>query len=104
MKLVKEALDNTMKKIFTKQGVIFAEIMSAWQHIVDEELSNKCWPYKIVSYTEKRQQVNALYVCSDDTLTSLAITYKQCLIVERAALYFGRKVIDKVNVKINITA
>ena len=100
MKPIKIAIENASKKIFKKQGYIFFELMNSWSVIIGKKEEFNCYPYRLFTSKEKNKQIQVLTVIAKNIKTSIDITYKQDMIVERIAIHFGRRIIDKINVKL----
>lgn len=94
-------IDQLMRKVYQKQGKVFAEIMINWPKIVSLSLSSSCYPVKIRSYRQKDREIKILHVATNSSSASLALSYQEGVILEKIACYFGYRAIDKIKIQIN---
>ncbi|MBP7190273.1 MAG: DUF721 domain-containing protein [Rickettsiaceae bacterium] len=99
MKPIADELERVLRPIFARHGKIFAELMVNWQKISGVDLGAKTSPYKITTAAEKGRKINILHVKVANSATGLEFTYQQDIIIERIAIYFGYKAVDKIIVK-----
>ncbi len=99
MEPLEQEVKKILRKIFSiKYGKFFAEIIVCWPKIVGLEYYDKTWPIKIISIKESRKQVNILCIGVINSSVGLQINYRSNLIVESLALYFGRRVVDRIKI------
>ncbi len=99
MKPISDELDKILRGVFARHSKIFAEIMINWPKITGIAFSSNTSPYKITTATEKKRKINILHVKVDNSVTGLEFSYHQDIILERIAVYFGYKAIDKIIVR-----
>lgn len=99
MKPISNEIDKVLRGVFARHSKTFAEIMINWPKITGLAFGAITSPYKIATATEKKRKINILYVKVDNSSTGLEFTYHQDIIIERIAVYFGYKAIDKIIVK-----
>lgn len=100
MRPIADHIDILLRKTFARHDKTFAEVMINWPKITGASFSSRTSPIKISTVTEKGQKIKILYVKTADAATSLEFTYHQNIILERIAVYFGHRAIDKLYIKI----
>jgi len=98
MKPVSESVDKLLRSVFARHNKIFAEVMINWPKITGVKFGSSTSPIKISTITENKVKLNILHVKADNAATSLEFTYHQNIILERIAVYFGYKAIDRLRV------
>ena len=96
MKPIVNDVNNIIRNVFRKQHPILAEIVVNWGKIVGVKFSKNSIPLKIISSKESGKRINILYISSDNSSSSMEISYHQELIIERIAVYLGYKGIHKI--------
>lgn len=96
MKPISNEVDKVLRGVFARHSKTFAEIMINWPKMAGLYFGYNTSPYKIATATEKKRKINILYVKVDNSATGLEFTYHQDIIMERIAVYFGYKAIDKI--------
>lgn len=99
MKPISNEVDKILRTVFARHNKIFAEIMINWPKITGVSFGASTSPYKISTATEKKRKINILYVKVDNSATGVEFTYHQDIIIERIAVYFGYKAIDKIIIR-----
>ena len=97
---ISEHINSILRSVFSGHDKTFSEIMINWPKIAGVRFSTSIIPSKITTVTEKGQKKKILHVKATNTTTSLEFTYHQNIILERIAVYFGHKAIDKLSIKI----
>jgi hypothetical protein len=100
MKPIAEEIDKVLRNVFAKHSKIFAEIMINWPKIIGAQFGSATTPVKIAHTTNKGVKINILHVRADSAAVSMELTYHQAIILERIAVYFGYKAIDKLYIKL----
>jgi hypothetical protein len=98
MKPISENIDKVLRTVFSKHSKAFAEIMINWPKVAGAKFGSSTSPMKISNITEKKVQIKVLYVKVSDSATGLEFTYHQDIILERIAVYFGYRAVDKLRV------
>ena len=98
MKPISENIDKVLRTVFSKHSKAFAEIMINWPKVAGSKFGSSTAPVKIATITEKKVQIKVLYIKATDAETSLEFTYHQDIILERIAVYFGYRAVDKLRV------
>lgn len=99
MKPIADEVEKIVRPVFAKHGKIFAEVMINWSKIAGVAFGQKTSPYKITTAAEKGRKINILHVKASNSATGLEFAYQQDIIMERIAIYFGYKAVDKIIVK-----
>lgn len=100
MKPLSKGVNLILRNLYIKHGgKLFAEIMLYWPRIVGPEISSSCRPLKI-SNQNSIKLPTTLYVEAATSSISTELSYNQMLIIEKIAVYLGRKAIDKIIVKV----
>jgi hypothetical protein len=100
MKPIADNIDKVLLKVFARHDKAFAEIMVHWHKITGSQFGSRTFPLKISSTTEKGRKINILHIGAKDAATSLEFSYHQDIVLERIAVYFGYKHVDKLRIKI----
>lgn len=100
MKPIADNINKVLRHVFSRHDKAFAEIMIHWNKITGSQFGSRTAPLKISRATERGQKINVLHVGAKDAATSLEFSYHQDVILERIAVYFGYKHIDKLRIKI----
>jgi hypothetical protein len=96
MRLIGDAVNKVVYKVFSKQSPVLAEIIINWEKIVGLKFSQNNNPLKVTSVKEKGSKINILYISSNNSSASMEIAYQQEIIIERIAIYLGYKAIHKI--------
>ncbi len=96
MKTLATIIDRILKNIFKRHGPIFSEIMVNWSKIVGAKYYLICKPVRISYHNEKNVRVSVLYIEVDNAGSSVELSYQYGIILERIAVYFGYKAIDRI--------
>ncbi|MES2214871.1 MAG: DUF721 domain-containing protein [Pseudomonadota bacterium] len=100
MRSIADNIDKVLRKVFARHDKAFAEIMIHWHKITGPQFGSRTFPLKISQMTEKGLKINTLHVGAKDAATSLEFSYHQDVVIERIAVYFGYKHVDKLRIKI----
>lgn len=100
MRPIADSIDILLRKTFARHDKTFAEIMINWPKIAGAAFGSRTCPLRILTVTEKGEKLKILHIKASDSATSLEFTYHQNIILERIAVYFGHKAIDKLYIKI----
>lgn len=90
-------IDKIIYKIYEKKNPLLAELITNWKKIVGEELAKISHPIKLQNSAANKKN-NILYVSASNSSVSLELTYKQDIMIERIAVYFGYKLVGKIRV------
>ncbi len=96
MKPVFKHVDQLVKNVFNKQHPILGEVILNWGGIVGTKFSLKSSPLKITSLRSKGKKLNILHIAAENSSVSMEMSYQQDIIIERIAVYFGYKAIEKI--------
>jgi hypothetical protein len=100
MKHVGGNLDKILGKVFAQKDKLLGPITLNWHKITDHNLGRKSCPVRISESTENGKTIRFLHVSVKDSSIGLEITYHQNIILERIAIYFGHKIIDRIRVRL----
>lgn len=100
MKQIKENLDIILKRVFTKQHPLLAEIIINWGKIVGVKFDLKATPLKITANTIKGKKINILHVQVKNASIAMEVSFSQEIILERIAIYLGFKAIHSLRIMI----
>ena len=100
MRQISNNINYIVKGVFSKKGISFAEIMMHWSNIVGNELAENISPVKVTMSKVGKKEIKILHVLVPSASAGVEVSYKQDMIIERIAAFFGYKAIDKL--KINI--
>ena len=100
MKKISNNINYIVKGVFSRKGISFAEIMMHWSSIVGEELAENISPVKVSFSKIGKREIKILHVLVPSSSAGVEVSYKQDMIIERIAAFFGYKAVDKL--KINI--
>ncbi len=99
MKLLSNDLNTIIKKIFTKQHPLLAEIIMNWGKIVGTKFSTKTTPWKISTIKQNGQLINILHVQVENSSIELELSFQQQIIIERLSVYLGFKAIHSLKIR-----
>lgn len=99
-KLLSESINQIVKKAIGGDNKVLGEMVINWNKIVGDEIADATMPSKIYSAKEKGQQINVLYINITNGAYGLKIAYQQEMIIEKIAVYFGYRAINKIRTKI----
>lgn len=99
-KLLSESIHKIVKKAIGGDDKILGEMVINWHKIVGDEIADATTPSRIYSAREKGKQINVLYVNITNGAYGLKIAYQQEMIVEKIAVYFGYRAVNKIRTKI----
>ena len=100
MKPISDDIKNIIKKIFNNRHPVLSEIMLNWAKIVGPEFSSGSYPLKISNIKEKGAVVSVLHVAVKNSALSMGLSFRQEIIIERIAIYFGFKPVHKLKLKL----
>lgn len=103
MKPISEDINRVLKKIFKQQNPYLSEIMMNWAKIVGPKFSRQSYPLKIAAIKEKGSPVNVLYIAVKNSAISLEMSFQQDIIVERIAVYFGFKAVNRIKLRLEFS-
>lgn len=103
MKPLADNINNLVRALYTQNGgKDFAEIMISWPKIVGPKYAAGCWPLKISNQTNDRLPTT-LHIGAANASIGTELSYSQNLIIEKIAIYLGKKLIEKVTITIRNT-
>jgi hypothetical protein len=96
MKKIDMVVSQILTKLYKKQGNIMAELIVNWEKITGNRLSMDTRPMRIRSQLYKGKKIDILYISVTDSSKALEISYSENLILERIAIFLGKKTIQRV--------
>ena len=100
MKPISDNIDKILRYVFARHDKAFGEIMIHWHKITGAQFGCRTTPLRMSKMIEKGQKITILHVGTKDAATSLEFSYHQDIILERIAVYFGYKHVDKLRIKV----
>jgi hypothetical protein len=100
MKKLDNIIDQFLMKLYKKQGNHLSELMLNWSKIAGPAFANNTKPSKIKTQIYNGQKINILYIQVTDSSKAIEISYSESLILERIAIYLGKKIIQRMRVQI----
>ena len=89
-------LPRSVKVILKKNGYNYSEIISKWNSLVGEDISNCCFPKSIKMSRENKNGTLILYVERGDEIIA---EYSKKEIINKINSYFGYKLIDQIRLQ-----
>lgn len=96
MKKIDLFVNQVLTNLYKKQGPIIPDLVINWSKIVGKELFSYTSPAKIRSQIYRGQKINILYVNVSNSSKALEVSYSENLIIERIAVFLGKKAIHRV--------
>jgi hypothetical protein len=100
MKKLDNIINQFLTKLYKKQGSVMSELIINWSKIVGEALAYDTRPAKIRSQLYKGQKIHILYVHVSDSSKAIEISYSESVILERIAIFLGKKAIQRILVQV----
>ena len=100
MKHIACDLEKILGKALTKQDKLLGSLTMNWHKIAGAQLSVYSCPMRITNSIDKGQKIKILHISASNSSVGLEVTYHQSTILERIAVYFGHRIIDRVRVKV----
>ena len=89
-------LPRGLKSILKKNGYNYSEIVSKWNFLVGNEISNCSYPKSIKIKKENKNGLLILAVKRGDEIT---VEYSKTKIIKKINSYFGYKLIDQIKIE-----
>ena len=91
------AIPKTLKKHLKKGGYNYSNIIDNWTKIVNEKISNACYPVSVKMNKEMKDGTLVINVIHGK---EMEIEYKKREIIDKVNSFFGYNCINKVTLKI----
>ena len=98
MKRLADEIATINSRIFRQKGKIFAGLMINWSKIVGEQYSNNTYPRNIKEIKENSIMYKTLYLVVKNSSIGMELSCHKEVIIERAAMFFGFRAIDKIRI------
>ncbi len=92
-----DIVEQSISPMFERKGAVQAKIYSKWSTIVGEGIAQKTSPSKI-TYAGKEKSIGTLHI-NVFSADALEISYMEGVLIEKIAVFFGYKAIDKIKIK-----
>ena len=93
------AVSAALRVILKRESEILREMIVGWHKIVSTEFAEDAYPARIYSIREKGDQINILVINVKNSSIGTMISYKSEMLIEKIAIYFGYKAINRINIK-----
>lgn len=100
MQQINKHLTTVLRNALSNQHPILSEMLISWHQIVGTKFASATTPMKYISNTHNKRKINILYISTANSGIGMEIAYNENIIIERIAVYFGYKAVDKIQVKI----
>ena len=100
MKKLDIVVNQFLTKLYKKQGGGISELIINWSKIVGPDFSSYTRPAKIRSQIYKGQKLDTLYIHVSDSSKAIEVSYSESLILEKIAIYLGKKMIQKILIQV----
>lgn len=97
-KQLSDEVNKIIKNVFRRQHPLLAELIVNWSKIVGDKFSKSTHPIKVSKSREKGKPISILLIGAENSSISMEMSYRQDIILERMAVYFGYKAIHKVRI------
>ncbi len=96
---LKQTLEIVLRKVYSKKGPLFAELMLNWTTIVGSEMSDKIEPFSLRYYVANGEKISNLVLKLSRDANSLEVQFAKMTILERINNYFGYRAISELCIK-----
>lgn len=100
MQQIGKHLNSVLRNALSKDHPILSEMLISWHLIVGAKFALSTTPIKYLTTTQKKQKINILHISAINSGIGMEMSYNQEMILERIAVYFGYKAVDKIRIKI----
>jgi len=91
-----DVIEKATGKAFSKNSKLEKQIYLSWTDIVGRELAQKATPQD-VSFARNEKSKTTLHLCVYDSF-AVEISYMEEVIIEKIAMFFGFKSIEKIKI------
>ena len=91
----KDTLPENIKKVISKRGQIYSEILSNWKHIVGENLFKVCYPK---SYKNSNKFSISTLLIMVKRGHEVELEYSKKKIIDKIQNFFGNSVVKKIKI------
>ena len=92
----KNSIPKNLKKILSKRGYVYAEILGKWSFLIGDKISKYCYPKSLKLI--KNQNSNALIVHVKRG-NELEVEYSKAQIIKKINSYFGYQLVCEVRLE-----